>query len=186
MLKCWNPIGRGPTCHLSRHAQSRTASGAREVLQTWSFTPARIRSNRSPRGLKSMTACRSSSSPSARLSNDQETLDGLWPKSPLTSTTAAAVATPHMKRGPAFPRVPSSASPLRRLFSNGSTDACSSRTSCTVPCRRLLLQLVVGNNFPFVLRVLQVVLAKMIPHLRNHLAPRQRIADQISASSAEG
>ena len=39
-----------------------------------------------------------------------------------------------------------------------------------------LLQLVVSHDFPFVLRVLQVVLANVIPHLRNDLAARQRIA----------
>src|SRR6476469_651399 len=39
-----------------------------------------------------------------------------------------------------------------------------------------LLQLVVSKNFPLVLRVLQVVLADVIPHLRNDLAARKRIA----------
>ena len=38
-----------------------------------------------------------------------------------------------------------------------------------------LLQLVVRQDFSFVLRILQVVLANMIPDLRNHLAARQRI-----------
>ena len=39
-----------------------------------------------------------------------------------------------------------------------------------------LLQLVVGQDFPFVLRILQVVLTDMVPNLRNDLAARQRIA----------
>src|SRR6478672_4869154 len=37
-----------------------------------------------------------------------------------------------------------------------------------------LLQLVVSQDFPFVLRVLQVVFTNVIPHLRNDLAARQR------------
>ena len=39
-----------------------------------------------------------------------------------------------------------------------------------------LLQLVVCNDFPLVLRILQVVLANVIPDLRNHLAARKRSA----------
>src|SRR5687768_11763476 len=38
-----------------------------------------------------------------------------------------------------------------------------------------LAQLVVRHNFSFVLRVLQVVLANVIPNLGNHLAARKRI-----------
>src|SRR6476646_2851348 len=39
-----------------------------------------------------------------------------------------------------------------------------------------LLQLVVSHDFPFVLRVLQVVLANVVPDFRNDLAARQRSA----------
>ena len=41
---------------------------------------------------------------------------------------------------------------------------------------KIFFSVVVGHDFPFVLRVLQVVLADVIPHLRNHLAARQRRA----------
>src|SRR5512139_1597916 len=37
-----------------------------------------------------------------------------------------------------------------------------------------LPQLVVSKNFPLIIRVLQVVLANMVPHLRNDFATRQR------------
>ena len=43
-----------------------------------------------------------------------------------------------------------------------------------------LAELVVGNNFPLVLGILQVVLANVIPNLRNDLAARKRIATNYS------
>src|SRR5205823_14409274 len=39
-----------------------------------------------------------------------------------------------------------------------------------------LLQLVVSKDFPLVLRILQVVLANVIPHFRNDLTARKRVA----------
>ena len=152
---------------------SATSSGSPSTptsTRRWP-TPAPTRSRRSSPGSRRSTACAHVRIPDgSRLSGAVGAAGDRLSR--LTAQLAAMRKGPRHRRRPLLIRLPrlEAASELAEMlrqmlvhFEHGAlVDA------------KDLLELVVGKNFPLVIRVLQVVLANVIPHLRHDLATRQR------------